>query len=126
MCVVHIHIRIYTCCVYTVCACSQYFSHTASHISQLPDVNFVIYIPKREEYPLYIKSLDGSYSKSNAFLSPQWGGVVVYNPKEANSTKGESEMVEAMLDMESVMPVFLVQLRALLGIPEWVSDVSLV
>ena len=51
---------------------------------------------------------------------------MVYNPKEANSTKGESERVEAMLDMESVMPVFLVQLRALLGVPEWVSDVSLV
>jgi phosphatidylinositol glycan class S len=111
--------RKYVSVTYLPEAISRAEAKLASHISQLPDVNFVIYIPKREEYPLYIKSLDGSYSNSNAFLSPQWGGVVVYNPKEANSTKGESEMVEAMLDMESVMPVFLVQLRALLGIPEW-------
>lgn len=36
---------------------------SASHISQLPDVNFLVYIPRREEYPLYIAAGKGEHCK---------------------------------------------------------------
>ncbi len=79
-----------------------------SHVSQLPSLNFLVYIPRGEESPLLIK--DGS-SSTDAFLVPQWGGVVIFNPPEL------SEEGETFVPMEQLMPVFVKQLRMLLGLP---------
>jgi phosphatidylinositol glycan class S len=43
-------------------------------------LNFVLHVPEKRFSPLYIKSSDTGYSKSNAYLIPQWGGVAILNP----------------------------------------------
>lgn len=125
------------------------FSLTASHVSQLPSLNFLVYIPKKSEYPLYIRQSSKSNESTDAFLVAQWGGVMIYNPPEAsklkeiesqrNSTGNETERedrrdsqtsstdhkgaLNVAVKMERVMPVFVQQLKMLLGVSSnnWVS-----
>jgi phosphatidylinositol glycan class S len=47
-------------------------------------LNFIIYVPKPDHRPLIIKQ-DGHAVRGNAFLLPQFGSVVIYNPP-ANET----------------------------------------
>ena len=51
---------------------------------------------------------------NNAFLSPRWGGMMVYNLEQA--PEGEQRPVKYDIDMQVVMETFLSQLRLLLGI----------
>lgn len=54
---------------------------------------------------------------TNAFHSPRWGGIMIYNvdPKAYNA----SELpVRVEVDMVRVMEVFLAQLRLLFGIAQ--------
>ncbi|KAL9981080.1 hypothetical protein ACROYT_G009739 [Oculina patagonica] len=86
-----------------------------SHISLYPSLNFVVYVPSQTQTPLYMKNKDGELSSSNAFLSPQWGGIMIYNVQKtapANSTKPQ----QIAVDMKPVMSVFLSQLKLLLGL----------
>lgn len=53
-------------------------------------------------------------SSSNAFLSPRWGGVLVYNV--ANPPENVTYPHQVTLDMRRVMEVFVSQLRLLLGV----------
>lgn len=53
---------------------------------------------------------------SNAFLSPRWGGILVYNVNKTD----ELQVVD--VKMEEVMPVFVSELRLLLSIPNLVCD----
>nr|BAE20638.1 unnamed protein product [Mus musculus] len=67
--------------------------------------------------PLYIQDKDGAPVATNAFHSPRWGGIMVYNvdPKIYNA----SELpVRVEVDMVRVMEVFLAQLRLLFGIAQ--------
>lgn len=63
---------------------------------------------------------------SNAFLSPRWGGVLVYNhataagqvqdvAKATAVTASGSGVEQVSVDMKTVMQVFASQLRQLLG-----------
>ena len=57
----------------------------------------------------------GEQSSSNAFLSPQWGGIMIYNLHRTapmNATSPEKIAV----DMKPVMNIFLTQLKLLLGV----------
>ena len=55
---------------------------------------------------------------SNAFLSPRWGGILIYNTEtRANATAPPTVNV----DVKRVMEVFLTQLRLLLNIHVQVS-----
>ena len=65
--------------------------------------------------------LTGKPIGSNAFLSPQWGGVMIYNINAALSNNTDSETKWMMLNMESVMKVFIPQLKLLLGVLPVVS-----
>ncbi|KAJ7333914.1 hypothetical protein OS493_016008 [Desmophyllum pertusum] len=53
-----------------------------SHISLYPSLNFVVYVPSQKHTPLHMKTKDGEQSSSNAFLSPQWGGIMIYKSTE--------------------------------------------
>ena len=103
---------------------------TGSLVSQLPSLNFVIYLPKRTEYPLHIRQDQRSnVTPTNAFLVPQWGGVVVYNPPEMGSGQDMELQREAVAQdklnvsvrMEELMPLIIGQLKMLLGVPVHVS-----
>jgi hypothetical protein len=57
----------------------------------------------------------GSFSASNAFLLPQWGGIVILNPS-AQATPMPVELSPATLD--SIFTTFSDHLLTLLGIPK--------
>ncbi|XP_074637198.1 GPI transamidase component PIG-S-like [Acropora palmata] len=86
-----------------------------SHISFYPTLNFVVYVPLQKYTPLYMRTKEGGQSKSNAFLSPQWGGVLIYNLQRTTSVNGSSPQ-RIGLDMKPVMNIFLSQLKHLLGL----------
>ncbi|KFM69763.1 GPI transamidase component PIG-S, partial [Stegodyphus mimosarum] len=79
------------------------------------NLNFVVYIPTKEQTPLQIYDSKGQPISSYAFLLPQWGGFLMYNcPVPENSSLPHS----VNLDVHAMMEVFLSQLRLLLGLPE--------
>lgn len=80
-------------------------------ITSYPTINFIIYIPSKEQSPLVI-----SDSATNAFLLPQWGGVMVLNPNNGYP----NEELTSHLSKEALKPaldLFATQLLALLGAP---------
>lgn len=93
-------------------------SKLGSHASNNPGLNFIVCIPPTNKSPLHIKDSTGSLLKSDAFLSPRWGGVMIYNIDKSNSN-GTSELVQ--LDMHKLMQVFVAQLRLLLNIQPQIS-----
>ncbi|KAK2150739.1 hypothetical protein LSH36_391g00004 [Paralvinella palmiformis] len=84
-----------------------------SHVSINPNINFVLYITPRNHYPLKIYDNSDELSPSNCFLSPRWGGIMIYN---IPTPENVSLPAEVKLDMKSIMEVFLSQLRLLLGL----------
>ncbi|XP_067128042.1 GPI transamidase component PIG-S [Centruroides vittatus] len=91
-----------------------------SHVSVNPSLNFVIYIPSQAQSPLQIYDEKGSQVDTNAFLSPRWGGFLIYNvpPLKENATLPR----RIDIDMKKVMEVFISQLQLLLGLPNPVKD----
>eukprot|EP00079_Xenopus_tropicalis_P020659 XP_012811796.1 PREDICTED: GPI transamidase component PIG-S isoform X1 [Xenopus tropicalis] len=87
----------------------------SSAASLYPVLNFLLYVPEYSHSPLYIQDKDGSRIPTNAFHSPRWGGIMIYNVDYGNL--GELQFpVHIDIDMVRVMEVFLTQLRLLLGI----------
>jgi len=83
-----------------------------SHISADPTLNFVVYTTEEKYVPLYIQMKNG-LSKTNAFLVPQWGGMMFHN---IFNTSDDLPNASHEIDMELVMNIFFPQLRELLGI----------
>ncbi|KAJ4929954.1 hypothetical protein JOQ06_018970 [Pogonophryne albipinna] len=83
--------------------------------SSNPVLNFLLYAPDAQHSPLYIQDRQKQKVPSNAFHSPRWGGIMVYN---VNSFYGPEAVfpVDINIDMAKVMGVFLAQLRLLLGV----------
>ncbi|NXY87819.1 PIGS transamidase, partial [Alcedo cyanopectus] len=87
----------------------------SSAASLYPVLNFLLYVPERSHSPLYIQDKDGAPVRTNAFHSPRWGGIMVYNV-EAPDTPQASLPLHVDVDMVRVMEVFLAQLRLLFGL----------
>ncbi|MEE6509028.1 hypothetical protein FKM82_023899 [Ascaphus truei] len=82
----------------------------SSAASLYPVLNFLLYVPEYSHSPLHIQDKDGSRVSSNAFHSPRWGGIMVYNV-DYESPEEPSFPVKVDIDMVRVMEVFLTQLR---------------
>lgn len=83
-----------------------------------PTLNFVLYVPDRLKSPLVIKG-----SQASSWLIPQWGGVVILNPQNANATSNE-----ATLSKKSIKPALLTfshQLLSFLGAPHTPTSLPL-
>ncbi|KAM0752222.1 hypothetical protein T439DRAFT_324288, partial [Meredithblackwellia eburnea MCA 4105] len=80
----------------------------ASSVTLDPVLNFILYVPSPSHRPLRIKTSSGAVNSANAFTSPQWGGVVIFNPESEHSADG---------DMNPAFRLFRHQLEALLGVP---------
>lgn len=83
--------------------------------SSNPVLNFLLYVPDANHSPLYIQDHKKQEAPSNAFHSPRWGGIMVYNVNGLY----ESDVtfpVDIDINMAKVMGVFLAQLRLLLGV----------
>ncbi|GFS92324.1 GPI transamidase component PIG-S [Nephila pilipes] len=80
-----------------------------------PNLNFVLYIPTRDQTPLQIYDSKGQPLRTNSFLLPQWGGFMIYNcPIPENVTLPHP----IILNSQAFMQVFLSQFRLLLGLSE--------
>ncbi|NXU59861.1 PIGS transamidase, partial [Turnix velox] len=82
----------------------------SSAASLYPVLNFLLYVPERSHTPLYIQDKDGAPVSTNAFHSPRWGGIMIYNV-EAPASPEVSFPLHVDVDMVKVMEVFLAQLR---------------
>ncbi|XP_006977533.1 GPI-anchor transamidase component PIGS [Peromyscus maniculatus bairdii] len=89
----------------------------SSAASLYPVLNFLLYVPELAHSPLYIQDKDGAPVATNAFHSPRWGGIMIYNvdPQIYNAS---DLPVRVEVDMVQVMQVFLAQLRLLFGIAQ--------
>jgi hypothetical protein len=85
-------------------------------------LHFVVFVPPANA-PLRLRNADGSLSRSNAFLLPQWGGVAIRNlPRDVAARVADAnEPAQLQLsgddDLASEMSVFVGQLKRLLGLP---------
>ncbi|KAF4077681.1 hypothetical protein AMELA_G00210700 [Ameiurus melas] len=83
--------------------------------SSYPVLNFLLYVPEAHHSPLFIRDHRKKEVSSNAFHSPRWGGIMVYNVNDMYGPEAEFP-VDINIDMAKVMGVFLAQLRLLLGV----------
>jgi phosphatidylinositol glycan class S len=74
-------------------------------------LHFVLFIPSSRRRPLHISGKDDKISPSNAFLLPQWGGIVIHNPQ----TLLKDEL--PFPDLDAIFSSFAGQLLNLLGVP---------
>uniref|UniRef100_A0A2K5K4X8 GPI transamidase component PIG-S n=1 Tax=Colobus angolensis palliatus TaxID=336983 RepID=A0A2K5K4X8_COLAP len=89
----------------------------SSAASLYPVLNFLLYVPELAHSPLYIQDKDGAPVATNAFHSPRWGGIMVYNV-DSKTYNASVLPVRVEVDMVRVMEVFLAQLRLLFGIAQ--------
>ncbi|KAJ7185504.1 phosphatidylinositol-glycan biosynthesis class S protein-domain-containing protein [Mycena filopes] len=92
----------------------------SSSVSNDPVLHFVVFIPSASRRPLQILDSHGSPSPSSAFLLPQWGGIMIYNPPA--DQQSHAPLPPSALN--SVFSTFATQLLALLGVPNLPPDVQ--
>ncbi|MED6185942.1 hypothetical protein PIB30_061993 [Stylosanthes scabra] len=82
-------------------------------------LQLVVYIPSSKECPLQLELPNGDLSKTNGFISPMWGGVVVWNPqtcvKDLESKDPDRHVISPQ-DLQKLLEVLMGQLRQLLGL----------
>nr|XP_046266224.1 GPI transamidase component PIG-S [Scatophagus argus] len=83
--------------------------------SSNPVLNFLLYVPDAHHSPLHIQDRQKKEVVSNAFHSPRWGGIMVYNVNDLYGPEAAFP-VDININMAKVMGVFLAQLRLLLGV----------
>lgn len=82
-------------------------------------LQLVVYIPSAKECPLQLELANGDLSKTNGFISPMWGGVVVWNPQSCIKDLESKDPVRHMIspqDLQKLFEVLMGQLRQLLGL----------
>ncbi|BGP15870.1 hypothetical protein JCM10213_005644 [Rhodosporidiobolus nylandii] len=82
-----------------------------------PVLHFLLYVPSAQNRPMRIRKSDGQ-DATPAFISPQRGGVVIFNPPSSSSETPPSTSID--LPLSSYSPSFSLfeqQLRTLLGVP---------
>ncbi|CAN7107634.1 hypothetical protein HID58_019982 [Brassica napus] len=79
-------------------------------------LQFVVYIPSGKECPLHLQLPNGEISKTNGFISPMWGSVIVWNPRNCDKdSESPSRNMISPQDLEQIVEVFLGQFRQLFG-----------
>jgi phosphatidylinositol glycan class S len=91
----------------------------ASSASNDPVLHFILFVPSSSRRPLRILDALNHPIPSSAFILPQWGGIILYNPP--SDLPYHVHMSPSHL--EPVISTFRRQLSALLGIPELPSGV---
>ncbi|KAI3613272.1 gpi transamidase component pig-s [Moniliophthora roreri] len=91
----------------------------SSSSSNDPVLHFVLFVPSANRRPLTILNAGGKPSGSNAFLIPQWGGIVI-----ADLPDLPSEMKLPASQLTSAFSAFSQQLLTLLGVPRLPAGIS--
>ncbi|TKY66154.1 GPI transamidase component PIG-S [Spatholobus suberectus] len=82
-------------------------------------LQLVVYIPSAKECPLQLELSNGEISKTNGFISPMWGGVIVWNPQGCIKDLESKDPVRHTIspqDLQKLFEVIMGQLRQLLGL----------
>lgn len=82
-------------------------------------LQFVVYVPSAKECPLLLQLPNGEISKTNGFISPMWGGVIVWNPKGCLKDSESQHPIRHTIsrqDLQKVFEVFMGQFRQLFGL----------
>ncbi|KAK7256086.1 hypothetical protein RIF29_29520 [Crotalaria pallida] len=82
-------------------------------------LQLVVYIPSAKECPLQLELPNGEISNTNGFISPMWGGVVVWNPPSCRKDLESNDPVSHVIspqDLQMIFEVLMGQLRQLLGL----------
>lgn len=87
-------------------------------------MHFVLFIPSAKNSPLHILDHEGSIHPSNAFLLPQWGGIVLLNSTHPPSSTLNPLPRLSAVDLDPVFNTFAYQLLTLLGVPGLPRDVQ--
>ncbi|CAA7264338.1 unnamed protein product [Cyclocybe aegerita] len=90
----------------------------SSSSSNDPVLHFILFIPSAQRRPLRILDNDETLTQSNAFILPQWGGIVIFNPEKP--INGDLPLK----DLNVVFSSFARQMHGLLGVPQLPSDVG--
>lgn len=95
------------------------WNRISSLINDVSPIQFMIYVPPKQYYPLHIKSnINGIISNDqyDAFLVPRFGGCIIYNPL-LNDTNSKKRKIKIKTDkLYSTFNTVLSQLRLLLGL----------
>ncbi|KAG5643640.1 hypothetical protein DXG03_000566 [Asterophora parasitica] len=84
----------------------------SSSASNDPVLHFVIFVPSADRRPLHLLDGNGDVSSSTSFLLPQWGGILILNPREPSPL---SRLTSPILN--PVFSAFSSHLLSLLGVP---------
>lgn len=87
----------------------------APSIGDGPTINFIVYVPSKDEIPLRIDDVDGT-----SWLIPQWGGIHILNPLLGPDPGNGGVSLPVHLDKELLrqpFETFSSQLLSLLGVP---------
>ncbi|XP_058206730.1 uncharacterized protein LOC131320148 [Rhododendron vialii] len=82
-------------------------------------LHVVVYVPSAKECPLLLQLPNGEISRTNSFISPMWGGVIVWNPPGCSTNSETMHLLGNKIshqDLEKVFEVFMGQLRQLFGL----------
>ncbi|CAL1533662.1 unnamed protein product [Lymnaea stagnalis] len=97
-------------------------SKLGSHASNNPGLNYVVGVPLKSRSPLYILNNKGERVPSNSFISPRWGGILIYNIEGEGANVSTPQTGPISLDMHKIMEVFVTQTRLLLNIHhQWMT-----
>ncbi|KAI0066818.1 hypothetical protein BV25DRAFT_1795711 [Artomyces pyxidatus] len=92
----------------------------SSSVSNDPVLHFILFIPSVPHTPLRILDNDHNPTSSNAFILPQWGGIVLLNlPPDTSSPPHLSEG-----DLAHTFSIFRTQLLKLLGVSDLPAGVE--
>lgn len=80
----------------------------ASAVSTNPTIHLILYVPPESQRPMIIHDSQGKPTRSNAFLIPGWGGIVISNPTDKHRY--------TVQDLQPVMSTFTSHLRSLIGV----------
>jgi phosphatidylinositol glycan class S len=83
-------------------------------------INFLLYVPKRSQHPLYVLDKGKEAVPGNAWLVPGWGGVHISNlaldlVNSTSAVKG-AKFHYGRKELRSAMSLYVAQLRSLLGV----------
>ena len=87
-------------------------------------MHFVLFIPSAKNSPLHILDHEGSVNPSNAFLLPQWGGIVLLNSSAPPASTQKRLLRLTPSDLDPIFNTFAYQLLTLLGVPGLPRDVQ--
>ncbi|ERN11909.1 hypothetical protein AMTRI_Chr06g173620 [Amborella trichopoda] len=101
-----------------------YLDTSVGAAGQSKILHFVVYVPSADECPLVLQLPDGTISSTNGFMSPTWGGIIVWNPTSCSTDSRSARLSRhtfSSQDLVQVMEVFMGQLRLLFGLKSYTS-----